>query len=379
MTSSGITLIVRYLITTLLLTIPGYSMAAESEVKNWYQVELILFKQPQPVITPSEQWDGWDKRRTPINFDESIELHYPRSTNAATNAIEENMPLAGSGTVSLQESEAITASSLQPQSAAEAQIAPPQPFTFTPITNWELGRVYEKLNSSGQYEPLLHTAWIQPGLDREQAIAIHLHDHMTLVTESSATVADSNNPAVEPPSAVTNAAIGAEVAASGGAIAYPLESSFFAEDYQLRSGQQTAEPQMDLRQITFNGLAKVILSRYLHFEINLDYAPLGFPQEIGNTASEIVSGDGQTYAISGSSISSTLQDGEEKHPLFYESSHLNNVLQNEERSQKVVYRIAESRRMRSRELHYIDHPKLGVLIKITPVEVPKMNQEVTTN
>lgn len=34
-----------------------------------------------------------------------------------------------------------------------------------------------------------------------------------------------------------------------------------------------------------------------------------------------------------------------------------------------TYRMQESRRMRSGELHYIDHPILGVLMKITPVRV----------
>ena len=33
-----------------------------------------------------------------------------------------------------------------------------------------------------------------------------------------------------------------------------------------------------------------------------------------------------------------------------------------------VYRLRESRRMRSRELHFFDHPKFGVLVRIDPVE-----------
>lgn len=32
-----------------------------------------------------------------------------------------------------------------------------------------------------------------------------------------------------------------------------------------------------------------------------------------------------------------------------------------------VYRLRESRRMRSRELHFLDHPKFGVLVRIDPV------------
>ena len=36
-----------------------------------------------------------------------------------------------------------------------------------------------------------------------------------------------------------------------------------------------------------------------------------------------------------------------------------------------LYRMQDKRRMRSGELHYIDHPLMGVLIKITPYELPK--------
>ncbi len=32
--------------------------------------------------------------------------------------------------------------------------------------------------------------------------------------------------------------------------------------------------------------------------------------------------------------------------------------------------VAQSRRMRSRELHYIDHPLMGILIKLTPIKLP---------
>jgi hypothetical protein len=32
--------------------------------------------------------------------------------------------------------------------------------------------------------------------------------------------------------------------------------------------------------------------------------------------------------------------------------------------------LSESRRMRSEELHYLDHPKLGVLVRIEPVQIP---------
>jgi hypothetical protein len=32
--------------------------------------------------------------------------------------------------------------------------------------------------------------------------------------------------------------------------------------------------------------------------------------------------------------------------------------------------LSESRRMRSEELHYLDHPKLGLVVRIDPVRFP---------
>jgi hypothetical protein len=36
-----------------------------------------------------------------------------------------------------------------------------------------------------------------------------------------------------------------------------------------------------------------------------------------------------------------------------------------------LFRLTESRRMRSRELHYFDHPLFGVMVEVRPVELPE--------
>jgi hypothetical protein len=44
-----------------------------------------------------------------------------------------------------------------------------------------------------------------------------------------------------------------------------------------------------------------------------------------------------------------------------------------------AFRLTESRRMRSRELHYLDHPMFGILIVATPYEPPKPDQDAAEN
>jgi len=58
-------------------------------------------------------------------------------------------------------------------------------------------------------------------------------------------------------------------------------------------------------------------------------------------------------------------------PLYssYEQSYGDSLAQQSQAYNR--YRMQAHRRMRSGELHYIDHPLMGALIKITPFELPK--------
>ncbi len=78
--------------------------------------------------------------------------------------------------------------------------------------------------------------------------------------------------------------------------------------------------------LELDGTVKIVLGRYLHV-----YTDLVFRQPITTTSSE--------------------EDGT-----------------SENFTSLIDIRIQNRRRMRSRELHYIDHPKLGMLIQITPLE-----------
>ncbi len=86
------------------------------------------------------------------------------------------------------------------------------------------------------------------------------------------------------------------------------------------------------------GSVNVTLGRYLHFEVALNYsAPL-----LGAApASFAMADDGSLIAVQAASVADSFMT------------------------------MAESRRMRSEELHYLDHPKLGVVVRIDPLEVPE--------
>ncbi len=79
-----------------------------------------------------------------------------------------------------------------------------------------------------------------------------------------------------------------------------------------------------------DGTLRLILARYLHLEADLNYF----------AAEEMPQGQG-FFSLFAS-----------------------------EQTEKPVYRLNETRRMRSRELHYLDHPMFGVIALITPYELP---------
>jgi len=99
-----------------------------------------------------------------------------------------------------------------------------------------------------------------------------------------------------------------------------------------RSASDLGYPYSESRTTTtfeeLDGTVKVVLGHYLHV-----YTDLAFRMPV---ATQTVQGEG--LSPSGNAI--------------YE------------------YRVQDHRRMRSRELHYLDHPLLGVLVRITPVAQP---------
>ncbi len=82
-----------------------------------------------------------------------------------------------------------------------------------------------------------------------------------------------------------------------------------------------------------SGYMRVYRERYLHFQVNLRYRP--------DAGTETGTDRGYQYNSEG----------------YFEAA-------------KPVVVMKQHRRMRSGELHYLDNPRLGVLVKIIPIEAP---------
>lgn len=347
----------------LLLLTPTFlsSALATQEETKWYEVNIVIFKQNTPGFQ-SEQWRTRDQlslsfpNRTAVLDDESyeqvdfsaIELEpytpYVYTSDIDAESLEsEGYPInTPSSALSIKET---ISNEKQPGTNTTTEITPtllnssaenPPPdimaFRSISTTDEEFTQSVRRLNNSRAYKILVQKTWRQPGLSTDHSVPILIQ---------------------------------------GG--------EQFDENYELE------------------GTIEISLSRYLHVKSNLwlseyvkqvelvnawwEEPSTGTPETSGNQeASPAPSNDSSEIdSLSNRSSASTdvtalpLKSGLNTIPL----SELGNqeTITYYEATRTVL--LNESRRMRSDELHYLDHPLFGMLVKVTSYEAPEPEEETT--
>ena len=136
----------------------------------------------------------------------------------------------------------------------------------------------ERLKNNGNYRILTTRRWKQTGLDREHAFNISINDKTSEENEI-------DNNSISP---------------------------------------QNSEPYV-------TGDVKLIMSRYLHFSVNLQYVR---PQQTENS----------------------------------ENGDINDI----------TIPVVDERRMRSKEIHYIDHPLIGIVVLATPYKIKSTEKDTSS-
>jgi len=153
---------------------------------------------------------------------------------------------------------------------------------------WEgakLASNLKRLQNNSNYRVLANKRWKQTGLDREHAFNITLNSSI-LETESETTIPETT---------------------------------------------ETSD-NIQINESFIKGNVKLIMSRYLHFNVNLQYIR---PQTVQTD---------DTTEI-----------------------------------QNMVLPVVNERRMRSKEVHYIDHPLVGVVVLATPYKIKSKDDQTNTN
>ena len=168
-------------------------------------------------------------------------------------------------------------------------------YTVLSPKNYNLTEHIEKISESESQRVIFHTAWRQPGLDKNQALPIYFKHEVTAppiieIVQSGVVVENDENITIEKPDAMPS---------------------------------------------VLEGILRVTLSRYLHLEAELT---------LHKKLPELVKSDNPFSILD------------------------NETARSETQKQGVIHLKQNRRRIRSNELHYIDHPVLSILINITQYE-----------
>jgi hypothetical protein len=200
------------------------------------------------------------------------------------------------------------------------QYDPSLTFKTLPPSEFQLQNEEKLLTNTNQYRILLHTAWVQPGMGPDVALPVHIT--RTFITETP----------------VTQSLIPATPGMPAANVPLPTTPT------QTRS--------------VLDGYIKIILTRYLHADVDLVYTtglPLNPSTAAGNPPTNTTPANPATNP--------TLAT-----PAVNATPATNPVDSVATMPAPIIYRLMESRRMRSKELHYLDHPVLGMLLLITQYE-----------
>ena len=203
-------------------------------------------------------------------------------------------------------------------------------YEVIPGEQYRLTDVAKKLVKSSRYELLLHTAWRQPGVEQERALPVWIRGGRIYGNEY--TSIDSQIELLESmPKA-------GRIKADGTTNEYDEQTLEMIELQKLE--QQSSQRQQRLYEL--EGKITIGLSRYLHAhtDLVLRRPRLSIDQETTNSA--------QNRTLAAYSADTLI---------------LNN------------HSLKERRRMRSKNLHYLDSPEFALLILITPYKVPEVVEE----
>ena len=313
--------------------------AAEEKATPWYTIELLIFEQPAAQRSDSETWAT---PNSAVDLEHAIRLRPSQALDPAP------IPTIGADVPQITPSIEVNQAqdTVQQQDGQTDEAAGPSyplPFSVAPYEQWELTPLRIKLERSKHYVPLLHTAWVQPGLSSEESKSVYLSSGDMLASEAlgAPTAAPTTNPAELVSDPYTLTATPPTNTLSTTASPPPLPSKL-------------------------EGIIRIRLSRYLHADVDLIYREFDTRVSSATNRYQITPITGQ---LSTSTPATPYNEGGLSTLMTTALASIY-AAQAEAPSGIKSYTMQESRRMRSRKLHYLDHPYMGILIQITPLELP---------
>lgn len=197
-----------------------------------------------------------------------------------------------------------------------------------------------RLEDSERYRVLRHAAWRQPALEPDEAVSLRIR-------------------AGEPME------VAVPLRGTG-----PLAAPMRIEEILMQGSRDNAEPsdgaidsapggtmRAGTRRLSvypLDGTVRIDVRRYVHVSADLYYtvpvewtAAPADPEDAETRVGTGETGEGNGTAAAGTALGRDLATGPDGQPVL-------------------SYPFRQHRRMRSRELHYLDHPVIGMLVLVTP-------------
>jgi hypothetical protein len=306
--------------------------ATQAQGDRWYRVELIIFSHTSGQN--AEPWEAipdlaypqaanflFESARIESARQQQLDRAEKRTTTSTPETVNADSLSEGVQNVAVSDEIGVRAamdSVTQSPSASEPDSAPlagrlPTPFVILPRQQLEFDGKAAYMNRSGKYQILFHKAWAQPVVGKSKALSLILD----------------------------------------------------------RSGDGRDWPRLQ-------GSIKLYIARYLHLQTDFWL----------NTDGEYLDGTWRMPAppLAFAAVGASQPPLEPSPPAepgmtdFQPSPQLpetmNSAIESSAPDSLYPFRHAvtlrQHRRMRSNEVHYIDHPMLGVVVKLTPLDVEQL-------
>ncbi|MCK4950355.1 MAG: hypothetical protein KAS48_00950 [Gammaproteobacteria bacterium] len=220
----------------------------------------------------------------------------------------------------------------------------PDPYLLLDPEELQLTREYNLLRSSPQRNPVLHVAWRQPANSKNESIPIRIHGGKLY--------------SIQPESGETSTPDASE--GFGNFLGNILGNENIGNQVD-EPGDNSSKATEDLLE-QIEGTIKISRARYLHVWTDLIY--------------RIPSADIENISYNTNSQDTYLQEMDTMNS-YASNADFDTINTNQDAySQPLAnFRLQDHRRMRSKELHYIDHPLFGVIVIAMPYELPELPAE----
>lgn len=298
---------------------------AEEATVTWYDVELIVFR----------------------NLDTRTSETWP--PDAGVPAVEKARPLFPSAVIgaTVEGGDARADVESHALDTGTALDASPTPYVPLDKSAYQLNGVLASLRRSSKYEPVLHVAWTQPPLEREQSAYIRI----TLPDAADGDAANASDRAPLLGRAEESAPLRGNV------------PRFLAEDEQ---------PPFLARPL--DGVAQLSVSRYLHFDLDLIYLPDDLNLSVLDDVPAATREWTEEEKLERERRRRDLLDALARGDITLEEAEI--LALEPEADVFQGFRLNQFRRVRSRELQYFDHPAYGAIVMVTPREVSARTLQV---